>query len=196
MEIHGACDVAEPKCQVTFLKGGLTILYYNRICIVVRRMGWNLDADCGCGEEMRSLQHLSLNCPLLSEGRPRLFGYLACWFPGLPPDKFDYRELVFDPDSSVVSELGRFFKHGNFIIWLLFRPWSPRPVRAAPGAWLHSLSCPYATRLGGVDHLGSLVRWGGLWIFLARRPAYGMRLLLCVLRRCDHWPGYLLELNI
>ena len=63
------------------------------------RMGLNLDSDCGCGEEMRSLQHLFLNCPLLSEGRPRLFGYLACRFPGLPPDEFDYRELVFDPDS-------------------------------------------------------------------------------------------------
>ena len=41
------------------------------------RMGWNLDADCSCGEEMRSLDHLFLSCPLLSEGRPRFFGYLA-----------------------------------------------------------------------------------------------------------------------
>ena len=80
------------------------------------RMGWNLDADCSCGEEMRSLDHLFLSCPLLSEGRPRLFGYLASRFPGRPPDKFDYRELVFNPDSSVVSELGRFFKLGNIIV--------------------------------------------------------------------------------
>ena len=79
-------------------------------------MGWDLDAGCGCGKEMRSLQHLFMNCPLLSEGRPRFFGFLARRFPGLSPDNFDYRELVFDPDASVVSELGRFFKHGSIII--------------------------------------------------------------------------------
>ena len=57
-----------------------------------------------------------LNCPLLSEGRPGFFGVLACRLPGLSPDQFDYKELVFDSDPSVVSELGSFFKHGNLII--------------------------------------------------------------------------------
>ena len=73
---------------------------------------------CGCVAELRRLEHLFLNCPLMSEGRPGFFGFLACRFPGLPPDQFDYRELVFDPDPCVVSELGRFFKHGN-LIWVL-----------------------------------------------------------------------------
>ena len=82
------------------------------------RMGWDLDAGCGCGEAMRSLKHLFTNCPLLSEGRPRFSDFLACRFPGLSPDNFDYRELVFHPDASEVSELGRFFKHGSIINWL------------------------------------------------------------------------------
>ena len=77
-------------------------------------MGWDLKT--GCGTELRSLDHLFLNCPLLSEGRPGFFGFLSCRFPGRPPEKFDYRELVFDPDPSVVSELGRFFKCGNIIL--------------------------------------------------------------------------------
>ena len=80
------------------------------------RIGWDLEADCDCGTELRSRQHLFLNCPFLSEGRPRSFGFLACQFPGLPPDQFDYRELMFDPYPSVVRELGRFFDYGNLII--------------------------------------------------------------------------------
>ena len=97
--------------HVTRLRTGHVCTGEHFACI-----GWDLDAGCGCGEEMRSLQHLFTNCPLLSEGRPRLFGFLACRFPGLSPDNFDYRELVFDPDASEVSELGRFFKHGSIII--------------------------------------------------------------------------------
>ena len=82
-------------------------------------MGRDLETGCGCGAELRSLEHLFLNCPLLLEGRPGFFGFLACRFPGLPPDQFDYRELLFDPDPCVVSELWGFFKHGNLIIWVL-----------------------------------------------------------------------------
>ena len=62
------------------------------------RMGWDLEIGCGCGEELKSLEHLFLSCPLLSEGRPGIFGFLASRFPGLLPDLLDYRELVFDPD--------------------------------------------------------------------------------------------------
>ena len=40
------------------------------------RMGWNLDADCGCGAELRSLQHLFLNCAFCQRaGR----GFSASW---------------------------------------------------------------------------------------------------------------------
>ena len=38
-------------------------------------MGWDLDAGYGCGEELKNLEHLFLNCPLLSEGRPGFFGF-------------------------------------------------------------------------------------------------------------------------
>ena len=79
-------------------------------------MGWDLETGCGCGAELRSLDHLFLNCPLFSEGRPGFFGFLSCRFPGRPPEQFDYRELVLDPDPSVVSELGRFFKFGNIVL--------------------------------------------------------------------------------
>ena len=79
------------------------------------RMHWHLEADCGCSAELRSLQHIFLISPLLSEGRSKFFGFLARRFPGLPPDQFDYRELVLDPDPSVVSELGRFYRLGYLI---------------------------------------------------------------------------------
>ena len=99
--------------------------------------------------------HLFLNCSLLSEGRPWFFGFLAHHYPGLPPDQFDYRELVFDPDPSIVSELGRFFRHGNLIIWF-FRDvskWgllrvlgsllSPDPMqRDRAGLTTWDISCP------------------------------------------------------
>ena len=82
------------------------------------RMGWDLEVGCGCGcgVELKNLEHLFLNCPLLSEGRPGFFGFLTCQIPGLPPDQFNYKELVFDPDPNVVSELGKFLKSGNLIL--------------------------------------------------------------------------------
>ena len=153
------------------------------------RMGWDLDADCGCGAESRSLKHLFLNCPFLSEGRPRFFGFFACRFPGLPPDQFDYRELVFDPDSSVVSELGRFFKHGNFIIWFFrdFGCWglplvlgsllSPVPMRRdRAGLTTWDTSC-----FAGAEY-GFLLPASICWFLLA---AYHLALLLIL-----HWSHY------
>ena len=81
-------------------------------------MAWDLEAGCGCGcgAELKNLEHPFLNYPLLSEGRPGFFGFLVRRFPGLPPDQFNYKEFVFDPDPSVVSELGKFFKSGNLIL--------------------------------------------------------------------------------
>ena len=67
-------------------------------------------------QSRKNNEHLFLNCPLLSQGRPGFFGFIACRFDVLSSDQLDYRELMFDPDSSVVSELGRFFKRENLVI--------------------------------------------------------------------------------
>ena len=39
------------------------------------RMGWDLEAGCSCGEELKNVEHLFLNCPLLLAGRPGFFGF-------------------------------------------------------------------------------------------------------------------------
>ena len=51
-----------------------------------RRMGWDLDAGCDCGAELKDLEHLCNSCPLLSEGRPQFFSFLAARFPDRPPE--------------------------------------------------------------------------------------------------------------
>ena len=63
------------------------------------KMGWDLDVGCGCGAEMKDLAHLINECPILSEGRPRLFRFLAVRFPGGPPEHTDLGNLIFPPDQ-------------------------------------------------------------------------------------------------
>ena len=80
------------------------------------RMGWDLDVGCSCGAELKSLAHLISECPLLSEGRPRFFRFLAERFPGRPPEQADLGDLIFEPDPEAVGELGRFLRFGDLVI--------------------------------------------------------------------------------
>ena len=79
-------------------------------------MGWDVDTSCDCGAELMSLAHLISECPILSEGRPRFFRFLAERFPGRPPERVDLGDLIFDPDAEAVEELGRFFRSGDLVI--------------------------------------------------------------------------------
>ena len=80
------------------------------------RMGWDLDPRCDCGAELKSLAHLINECPILSEGRPGFFHFLAERFPGRPPEQTDLGDLIFDPDPVAVRELGRFVRSGDLVI--------------------------------------------------------------------------------
>ena len=80
------------------------------------RMGWDLDVGCSCGAELKSLAHLISECPILSEGRPRFFRFLAERFPGRPPEQTDLGDLIFEPDPEAVGELGRFLHFGDLVI--------------------------------------------------------------------------------
>ena len=80
------------------------------------RMGLDLDAGCSCGAELKSLAHLINECPILSEGRPRFFRFLAECFPGRPPEQTDLGDLIFEPDPEAVGELGRFLRSGDLVI--------------------------------------------------------------------------------
>ena len=80
------------------------------------RMGWDIDVGCSCGAVLKSLAHLVGECPILSEGRPRSFRFLAKRFPGRPPEQVDLGDLIFDPDPEAVGELGRFLRSGDLVI--------------------------------------------------------------------------------
>ena len=80
------------------------------------RMGWDMDVGCGCGAELKSLAHLTSECPILSEGRPRFFRFLAERFPGRPPEQVDLGDLIFAPNPEAVGELERFLQSGDLII--------------------------------------------------------------------------------
>ena len=67
------------------------------------RMGWDLEVGCSCGAELGSLANLIGECPILSEGRPRFFRFLAERFPGRPPEQTDLGDLIFEPDPEDVG---------------------------------------------------------------------------------------------
>ena len=60
--------------------------------------------------------HLISECPILSEGRPRFFRFLAERFPGRLPERVDMGDLIFYLDPEAVGELGRFFRSGDLVI--------------------------------------------------------------------------------
>ena len=153
-------------------------------------MGWDLEAGCGCGTELMNLEHLFLNCPLLSEGRPGFFGFLEGRFLDLPPDQFDYRELVFDPDPCVVSKLGRFL---NTVI-LLYEFSGLWLERAAPSAWSPVLPCFFAASSGWTDHLGHLsFRWDWLQTPATYCPLIRFLADACHLLCFSHCADHILE---
>ena len=77
------------------------------------RMGWDMDIGCGYGAELKSLAHLVGECPILSEGRPRFFRFLAKRFPGRPPERVDLGDLFFDPDPEAVWEIFSIWRSGH-----------------------------------------------------------------------------------
>lgn len=48
------------------------------------------------------------------------FGILSRWFPGVSPKGLDLRQLLFDPDENLVSEIGMFFSSENIILQTSF----------------------------------------------------------------------------
>ena len=75
-----------------------------------------MDVGCGCSAMLKSLAHLIGECPILLEGRPRFFRFLAERFLGRPPEQVDLGDLIFDPDPEAVRELGRFLRSGDLVI--------------------------------------------------------------------------------
>ena len=79
-------------------------------------MGWDLDVRCNCGAELKDLKHLFNSCPFLSEGRPQFFRFLAARFPDRSPEQVNLADLIFDPDTETVGELGRLLRSNGLII--------------------------------------------------------------------------------
>lgn len=72
------------------------------------RMGWNIPLECSCREGKRFMIHLLNECPLLSPGRPRFFGFLNSRL-GFSVRLTDLDEFIFEPDRNLVEELILFF---------------------------------------------------------------------------------------
>ena len=151
-------------------------------------MGWDLEAGCGCGAELRSREHLFLNCPLLA-GR----GFSASW----PADSLACRltNLNTESLSSILIRV-LWVSWGDFLSTVILYEFSGLwLVRAAPGAWSFVLPCSFAASSGWTDHLGHLSSCQD-WL---RTPAIyclliGFLAAACRLLCCSHCADHILEL--
>lgn len=65
-------------------------------------------AGCGCGAERRTLPHILHDCPRLASYRPKFYNYLNRKFPDINPREVSIVDLIFNPNSELVRELGGF----------------------------------------------------------------------------------------
>ena len=97
-------DVYFPRCYITLI----TRLKTSHVCTRAH--------FCDCGAELKDLKHLCIYCPLLSDGRPRFFSFIAVRFPDQSPEQVNQADLIFDPETGTFGELGRFLRSGSLLI--------------------------------------------------------------------------------
>ncbi|XP_051170050.1 uncharacterized protein LOC127287259 [Leptopilina boulardi] len=59
------------------------------------KMNWRIDVGCQCGFDLKTLRHLFIECPRLSNGRPAFFSFLSTKYSSFNTDTFDFQAIFF-----------------------------------------------------------------------------------------------------